>query len=303
MRRTASSTRRVGWRATASSAVYSRNPPGNWVWWMYFLSCHFLPVSRTFSAFTTTTKSPQSACGVKIGLCLPRRTLAMVVAARPSTSSFTSMTTQLRWTVCLLPITVFMRPFSPKGGVLYWIRSSVSTFAALRILPGKEGVHVGEEAAGLARLRLPARRQRRAAQVDAVDQLGRQVVEEAAGRAGQQLAAPEPLRRPGQREPLAGPRHADVREPPLLLQVRYPVRGRLGRGVVEATPGVRQQALLKAAEENTAPFQAFGAVQRDQRDGVAGVAIHISRVQRQPGEVAGQAGREGAVLVRAGGRW
>jgi len=74
-----------------------------------------------------------------------------------------------------------MRPFSPKGGVLYWIRSSVSTFAALRILPGKEGVHVGEEAAGLARLRLPARRQRRAAQVDAVDQLGRQVVEEAAG--------------------------------------------------------------------------------------------------------------------------
>src|SRR5207253_5204278 len=77
------------------------------------------------------------------GLCLPRKTLAMVVAARPSTSSFTSMTTQLRWTVCLLPITVFMRPFSPKGGVLYWIRSSVSTFAALRILPGKEGVHVG----------------------------------------------------------------------------------------------------------------------------------------------------------------
>src|SRR5436305_9249174 len=83
---------------------------------MYFLSGHFLPVSRTLSAFTTATKSPQSAWGVKIGLCLPRRTLAMVVAARPSTSSFTSMTTQLRWTVCLLPITVFMRPFSKRRG-------------------------------------------------------------------------------------------------------------------------------------------------------------------------------------------
>src|SRR6266446_5314083 len=51
---------------------------------------------------------PQSACGVNMGLCLPRRTLAMVVAARPSTLSFTSMTTQLRWTVFLLPITVFI---------------------------------------------------------------------------------------------------------------------------------------------------------------------------------------------------
>ncbi len=169
MRRTASSTSRVGWRATASSAVYSRSPPGYCVWWMYFLSCHFLPVSRTFSAFTTTTKSPQSAWGVKVGLCLPRRTLAMVVAARPSTLSFTSMTTQWRWMVCLLPITVFMRPFSPKGGVLYWIRSSVSTFAALRILPGQERIHVGEEAPGLARLRL-AGRGGWPAQVDQVDQ-------------------------------------------------------------------------------------------------------------------------------------
>src|SRR5439155_8670475 len=115
MRRTASWTSRVGWRATACSAEYSRRPPGNSVWWMYFLSCHFLPVSRTFSAFTTTTKSPQSAWGVKVGLCLPRKTLAMVVATRPSTWSFTSMTTQLRWTVRLLPITVFIRALSKRA--------------------------------------------------------------------------------------------------------------------------------------------------------------------------------------------
>ena len=92
----------------ACSAENWTRPPGYMVWWMYFLSFHFLPVRRTLSALITTTKSPQSACGVNMGLCLPRRTLAMVVAARPSTLSFTSMTTQLRWTVFLLPITVFI---------------------------------------------------------------------------------------------------------------------------------------------------------------------------------------------------
>src|SRR5262245_27100670 len=33
----------------------------------------------------TTTWSPQSTCGVKLGLCLPRRMLAMMVATRPTT--------------------------------------------------------------------------------------------------------------------------------------------------------------------------------------------------------------------------
>src|SRR3989442_4701427 len=35
----------------------------------------FLPVKTTFSALTTTTKSPVSMCDVKVGLTLPRRTL------------------------------------------------------------------------------------------------------------------------------------------------------------------------------------------------------------------------------------
>src|SRR4051812_8783518 len=115
MRRTASSTSRVGWRATAFSAENCFRPPGCMVWWVYCLSFHLLPVRRTFSALITTTKSPQSSCGVKVGLCLPRSTLAMVVAARPSTLSFTSMTTHSRLVVNLLPITVFIARHSRKG--------------------------------------------------------------------------------------------------------------------------------------------------------------------------------------------
>src|SRR4051812_33263415 len=116
MRRTASSTRRVGWRATACSAVYTFKPPGNMLWWMYSFFCHLLPVSRTFSAFTTTTKSPVSAWGVKVGLCLPRSMLAICVAARPRTLSFTSTTTQFRWAVCLLNIRVFIEgPRASRG--------------------------------------------------------------------------------------------------------------------------------------------------------------------------------------------
>src|SRR4051794_6167010 len=38
-----------------------------------------------------TTWSPQSTCGVKLGLCLPRRMLAMIVASRPTTSPSASI--------------------------------------------------------------------------------------------------------------------------------------------------------------------------------------------------------------------
>jgi len=43
------------------------------------------------SALITTTWSPQSTCGVKLGLCLPRRMLAMIVATRPTTSPSASI--------------------------------------------------------------------------------------------------------------------------------------------------------------------------------------------------------------------
>ena len=40
---------------------------------MNSFSVSFLPVSRTFSALTTMTKSPASRCGVYTGLFLPRK--------------------------------------------------------------------------------------------------------------------------------------------------------------------------------------------------------------------------------------
>src|SRR5262249_26042207 len=55
-----------------------------------------LPVSRTFSAFTTTTKSPASMCGEKPGLCLPRSTSATRVASRPRTCPSAPATYQWR---------------------------------------------------------------------------------------------------------------------------------------------------------------------------------------------------------------
>src|SRR5467141_2752912 len=56
-------------------------------------SLRLLPVNCTFSALTTTTLSPQSMCGVKEGLCLPRSRVAMIAASRPSTRPSASITT------------------------------------------------------------------------------------------------------------------------------------------------------------------------------------------------------------------
>ena len=48
------------------------------------------------SAFTTITWSPMSMWGVKVGLCLPRRTVATRVASRPRVSPWASITYQSR---------------------------------------------------------------------------------------------------------------------------------------------------------------------------------------------------------------
>jgi len=53
---------------------------------------HALAVSATLPAFTMTTKSPVSTCGAKVGLCLPRSSVAAWVAKRPSTTSEASIT-------------------------------------------------------------------------------------------------------------------------------------------------------------------------------------------------------------------
>src|SRR5690606_27042400 len=55
-----------------------------------------LPVRATFSALMTMTKSPPSTWGAKVGLCLPRSSVAAWLARRPRTTSVASMTYQLR---------------------------------------------------------------------------------------------------------------------------------------------------------------------------------------------------------------
>ena len=57
-------------------------------------------MTAIFSAFTTTTKSPVSTCGVYSGLRLPRRVSAIRVARRPSVSPSASTRYQRRSTSC-----------------------------------------------------------------------------------------------------------------------------------------------------------------------------------------------------------
>src|SRR3712207_1580833 len=57
----------------------------------------------------TTTKSPVSTWGVKIGFSLPRRRLAALTATRPSTWSLASMIHHLRGTSLALAENVFIR--------------------------------------------------------------------------------------------------------------------------------------------------------------------------------------------------
>ena len=55
------------------------------------------PVTWISAAFTTTTKSPVSICGVYSGLRLPRSMSAIWVARRPSVLPRASTSTQSRW--------------------------------------------------------------------------------------------------------------------------------------------------------------------------------------------------------------
>src|SRR6476646_2407201 len=69
----------------------------------------FFPVMRTFSAFTTITKSPVSTCGVKTLFSFPRKRFAALTATRPRTLSFASMIHHLRGTSAALAEKVFIR--------------------------------------------------------------------------------------------------------------------------------------------------------------------------------------------------
>src|SRR6187200_2477210 len=82
----------------------------------------------------TTTWSPQSTCGVKLGLCLPRRILAIIVATRPTTSPSASIKCHF---------------FSTSAGLADLV-VFISAFMAFDLLYGYERRHLmGAPMAGL----------------------------------------------------------------------------------------------------------------------------------------------------------
>src|SRR6267143_1974197 len=89
-------------------------------------SLRLLPVNCTFSALTTTTLSPQSMCGVKEGLCLPRSRVAMIAASRPSTKPSASITTHFLSISDGLAEKVFIVRSSAAGRYLCPVRESPS---------------------------------------------------------------------------------------------------------------------------------------------------------------------------------
>src|SRR2546428_3258858 len=75
---------------------------------MYSFAWSLFPVTFTLAAFTTTTGSPVSRCGGKLGLCLPRRRVATRVASRPSVAPSASTSFQCRSISALFVVYVFI---------------------------------------------------------------------------------------------------------------------------------------------------------------------------------------------------
>src|SRR4051794_10086497 len=98
----------------------------------------------------TTTWSPQSTCGVKLGLCLPRRMLAMIVARRPTTRPSASIRCHfLSTSAGLTDLVVFISAFM---AALFSVNEKAAPLAPP--LPGlfagdpqkvkqKQGIHGG----------------------------------------------------------------------------------------------------------------------------------------------------------------
>ena len=85
--------------------------------------------------------------------------------------------------------------------------------------------------------------------------LERDLVQEAARLADATLAEDLAAARPGQVQPVLGPRHADVAEPALLLEAL----------LVREAARVRQQPLLEPDQEHRLELEALGGVQRHQQ--------------------------------------
>src|SRR5579859_98469 len=120
---------------------------------MYSLAVSFLPVTRTFSALMTMTKSPASRCGVKTGLFLPRKMSATCAANRPSTAPSASITCHFRWSRFTLGKCVFIkakeqRIYQTDGQSQQGISAAQIGAPDLRILTQSSGIALQGDFAG-----------------------------------------------------------------------------------------------------------------------------------------------------------
>src|SRR5260370_424927 len=105
--RTALEIGKVGSISCAFWSVRLRRPPGYPVYRVYSLPRSLAPLTLTLAALITTTWSPVFRCGVNVGLCLPRRILATLLARRPSTWSVASTTNQSPFRSAAFAVHVF----------------------------------------------------------------------------------------------------------------------------------------------------------------------------------------------------
>src|SRR5260370_2775198 len=97
----------VGSISCAFWSVRLRRPPGYPVYRVYSLPRSLAPLTLILAALITTTWSPVFRCGVNVGLCLPRRILATLLARRPSTWSVASTTNQSPFRSAAFAVHVF----------------------------------------------------------------------------------------------------------------------------------------------------------------------------------------------------
>src|SRR6266581_4898111 len=107
MPRTALVIGNVGSSSWARCRERFRRPPGYPVYRVYTLPRSLAPLTLTLAALITTTWSPVFRCGVNVGLCLPRRILATLLARRPKTWSVASTTNQSPFRSAAFAVHVF----------------------------------------------------------------------------------------------------------------------------------------------------------------------------------------------------
>src|SRR5262249_23592713 len=118
------------------------------------------------------------------------------------------------------------------------------------------------------------------------EEICRDVLEKAARRSRNRLAARDAMLAAKELEPLLGAGDADVEEASFLLYVLglRAIGSRHGYGVRGShleRARVRDEAFLAADEEHEVELEAFASVQRRERDDVARVFLFVGHLQRE----------------------